>query len=72
VTETPPPPEDELPDRSGGEPIPPAGPDEERPPDPTEEPTEPTTGDAEVRDVVRDAEKDVAGKLGAIGSGRSG
>ena len=37
MTETPPPPEDELPDTSGGELIPPAGPDETRPQDPTEE-----------------------------------
>ena len=77
ATETPPPPEDELPDTSGGELISPAGPDEVRPSDPTEdpteEPTEPATGDAEEREfVVRDAAKEVAGKLGAIGSGRSG
>ena len=65
ATETPPPPEDELPDTSGGELIPPAGPDGVRPP-------APTTGDAGERDVIRDADKDVAGKLGAIGSGRSG
>jgi hypothetical protein len=37
VTETTPPPEDELPNTSGGELLPPAGPDELRPQDPTEE-----------------------------------
>ena len=37
MNETTPPPEDELPDTSGGELIPPAGPDEVRPQDPTEE-----------------------------------
>jgi len=64
VTETTPPPEDELPDTSGGEVIPPAGPDEVRPQDPTEEglPEDEQGGDQSLGGLQRGGSSDESGE----------
>ena len=63
MTETTPPPEDELPDTSGGELLPPAGPDEVRPQDPTEEglPEDEQGGDQTDEEVQRGGSSDDSG-----------
>ena len=66
MTETTPPPEDELPDTSGGELLPPAGPDEVRPQDPTEEglPEDEQGGDQTVEELQQGGSSDDSGEGG--------
>jgi hypothetical protein len=66
MNETTPPPEDELPDTSGGELIPPAGPDEVKPQDPTEEglPEDEQGGDQSVEELQEGGSSDDSGEGG--------
>ena len=63
MSETTPPPEDELPDTSAGELLP-AGPDELRPEDPTEEglPEDEQGGDRTVEEIQQGGSSDDSGE----------